>query len=70
MISLALLPLGYLLAGPLAKQLGAVDVLLGGLILARSRSRSACSRARRGCSNAPRPTTPLPLEQARFAHPT
>lgn len=32
--SLALLPLGYLLAGPLAERLGATDVLLGGSVLA------------------------------------
>src|SRR5438105_3549125 len=34
MVSLALLPFGYLLAGPLATQLGAVEVLLGGSLLA------------------------------------
>jgi MFS family permease len=34
MISLALLPLGYLLAGPLAESLGAVEVLIGGSALA------------------------------------
>ena len=34
LVSLALLPLGYLLAGPLAGALGAVTVLLGGSILA------------------------------------
>jgi MFS family permease len=34
MVSLALLPLGYVLAGPLANALGAVDVLLGGSALA------------------------------------
>jgi MFS family permease len=34
MISLALMPLGYALAGPLAGALGAVEVLLGGSILA------------------------------------
>lgn len=34
MISLALLPLGYLLAGPLAATLGAVTVLIGGSALA------------------------------------
>ena len=34
MVSLALLPLGYVLAGPLAGALGAVDVLLGGSVLA------------------------------------
>jgi hypothetical protein len=34
MVSLALLPLGYVLAGPLAHVLGAVDVLLGGSALA------------------------------------
>jgi predicted MFS family arabinose efflux permease len=34
MVSLALLPLGYLLAGPLAGALGAVEVLLGGSVLA------------------------------------
>lgn len=34
MASLALLPLGYLLAGPLADALGAVDVLLWGCVLA------------------------------------
>ncbi len=34
MVSLALLPLGYVLAGPLASALGAVDVLLGGSVLA------------------------------------
>jgi hypothetical protein len=32
--SLALLPLGYLLAGPLADRLGATEVLLGGSALA------------------------------------
>jgi MFS family permease len=34
MVSLALLPLGYVLAGPLAGELGAVEVLLGGSVLA------------------------------------
>jgi hypothetical protein len=34
MVSLALLPLGYVLAGPLAHALGSVDVLLGGSVLA------------------------------------
>jgi MFS family permease len=34
MVSLALLPLGYALAGPLAGALGAVNVLLGGSLLA------------------------------------
>jgi MFS family permease len=34
MVSLALLPLGYVLAGPLAGALGAVTVLLGGSVLA------------------------------------
>jgi MFS family permease len=34
LVSLALLPLGYLLAGPLAGALGAVPVLLGGSVLA------------------------------------
>ncbi|HTA37237.1 MAG TPA: hypothetical protein VK761_11030, partial [Solirubrobacteraceae bacterium] len=34
MVSLALLPLGYVLAGPLARTLGSVDVLLGGSVLA------------------------------------
>jgi hypothetical protein len=34
MVSLALLPLGYVLAGPLASALGSVDVLLGGSVLA------------------------------------
>jgi MFS family permease len=34
MVSLGLLPLGFALAGPLAGALGAVDVLLGGSILA------------------------------------
>ncbi len=34
MVSCALLPLGYVLAGPLATQLGAVNVLLGGSALA------------------------------------
>jgi MFS family permease len=34
MVSLALLPLGYVLAGPLAHALGSVDVLLGGSALA------------------------------------
>lgn len=34
MVSLGLLPLGYLLAGPLASALGAVEVLLGGSVLA------------------------------------
>jgi hypothetical protein len=33
-VSLALLPLGYVLAGPLAGALGAVGVLLGGSVLA------------------------------------
>ena len=33
MVSLALLPLGYVLAGPLAGALGAVEVLLGGSVL-------------------------------------
>lgn len=34
MVSLALLPLGYVLAGPLASTLGSVDVLIGGSLLA------------------------------------
>ena len=34
MVSCALLPLGYLLAGPLAAALGAVEVMVGGSILA------------------------------------
>jgi MFS family permease len=34
MVSLALLPLGYVLAGPLASALGSVDVLIGGSLLA------------------------------------
>ena len=34
MVSLALLPLGYVLAGPLASALGSVEVLLGGSALA------------------------------------
>jgi hypothetical protein len=34
MVSLALLPLGYVLAGPLAHALGAVEVLVGGSALA------------------------------------
>ncbi len=34
MVSLALLPLGYVLAGPLASTLGSVDVLIGGSALA------------------------------------
>ncbi len=34
MVSYALLPLGYILAGPLAARLGAVDVMLGGSVLA------------------------------------
>ncbi|MCW3056977.1 MAG: major facilitator superfamily 1 [Solirubrobacterales bacterium] len=34
MVSLALLPLGYILAGPLARELGAVEVLIGGSVLA------------------------------------
>ncbi|MDQ6811185.1 MAG: MFS transporter [Actinomycetota bacterium] len=34
MVSLALLPLGYVLAGPLARELGAVEVLIGGSALA------------------------------------
>ncbi len=34
MISFALLPLGFILAGPLAEQLGAVEVLIGGSALA------------------------------------
>jgi MFS family permease len=34
MVSLALLPLGYVLAGPLAQALGAVEVLIGGSALA------------------------------------
>jgi MFS family permease len=34
MVSLALLPLGYAVAGPLAEALGAVDVLVGGSVLA------------------------------------
>jgi hypothetical protein len=33
-VSLALLPLGYVLAGPLAQALGAVEVLIGGSALA------------------------------------
>jgi MFS family permease len=34
MVSLGLLPLGFLLAGPLASALGAVEVLIGGSVLA------------------------------------
>ncbi len=34
MVSLGLLPLGYLLAGPLAAALGAVEVFIGGCVLA------------------------------------
>ncbi len=34
MVSYALLPLGYILAGPLAARLGAVEVMLGGSVLA------------------------------------
>jgi len=34
MVSLALLPLGYVLAGPLAQALGAVEVLIGGSAIA------------------------------------
>jgi hypothetical protein len=34
MVSIGLLPLGFVLAGPLAGALGAVDVLLGGSVLA------------------------------------
>jgi MFS family permease len=34
MVSLALLPLGYILAGPLAQALGSVEILLGGSALA------------------------------------
>ena len=34
MVSLGLLPLGYLLAGPLARQFGPVEVFLGGCALA------------------------------------
>jgi MFS family permease len=34
MVSLGLLPLGYLLAGPLASAIGAVEVLIGGSVLA------------------------------------
>ncbi|HEY4426918.1 MAG TPA: MFS transporter [Solirubrobacteraceae bacterium] len=34
MVSLGLLPLGYVLAGPLASALGAVEVLVGGSVLA------------------------------------
>jgi MFS family permease len=34
MVSYALLPLGYILAGPLAASLGAVEVLIGGSVLA------------------------------------
>ncbi len=34
MVSLALLPLGYVLAGPLAGELGSVEILLGGSALA------------------------------------
>jgi hypothetical protein len=34
MVSLGLLPLGFILAGPLAGELGAVEVLIGGSVLA------------------------------------
>ncbi len=34
MVSLGLLPIGFILAGPLARELGAVEVMLGGSILA------------------------------------
>jgi hypothetical protein len=34
MVSLALLPLGFVLAGPLAGALGSVEVVLGGSALA------------------------------------
>jgi len=34
MVSLGLLPIGYVLAGPLGNSLGAVNVMLGGSVLA------------------------------------
>jgi hypothetical protein len=34
MVSLGLLPLGYLVAGPLGARLGAVNVLVGGSVIA------------------------------------
>ncbi len=34
MVSLALLPLGFIIAGPLSEEIGAVEVMLGGSILA------------------------------------
>ena len=48
-VSLGLLPLGYVLAGPAADALGATNVLLGGAIIAivGARARARC-RARRG----------------------
>jgi MFS family permease len=48
MVSLALLPLGYVLVGPLAGALGAVTVLLGGSVHARTpRARRAVGLGRR-----------------------
>ena len=53
MVSLALMPLGFVLAGPLAHALGAVEVMLGGSLLAIVAVLAAgCCRAKRGCSSA------------------
>ncbi len=70
MISQALLPLGFLLAGPLAKQLGAVNVLLGGLILAAAAFALGLLPRETRMLERTAAATPMPLEQARFAHPT
>jgi MFS family permease len=70
MISQALLPLGFLLAGPLAKQLGAVNVLLGGLILAAVAFALGLLPRETRMLERTAAEPPLPLEQARFAHPT
>ncbi len=70
MISQALLPLGFLLAGPLAEQLGAVDVLLYGLILAAVAFALGLLPRETRMLERTAAATPLPLEQARFAHPT
>ena len=70
MVSLALLPLGYVLAGPLAGALGAVEILLGGSALAglalalgllprETRMLRRLTRGRPGRAAAPNRSDPL-----------
>ncbi len=61
MVSLGLLPLGYLLAGPLAHALGAVEVFLGGCVLAFLATAVALiPRETRMLTGAPRGEAELP----------